>query len=335
MLDKTPSNAGEGAGHSPYGVKPVTTQDITMPSLRQLEYLVALTEHGHFKRAADQVGVSQPTLSVQVSELEKRLGVQLIERSRAGLVLTPIGDIVVVHARAILDHVRAIREAANVHHGGLAGVLKLGIPPSIGPYLLPYLIAPLHRTYPELKLYVREDVPVDLPDGLEAGRYDLLITPIPTRPGDFVAQPLFREPLHLIVPADHPLAAMQSIPRTRLSGEAILALGPGHQLRTQVAALCEEFGAELATSFEGTSLDTLRQMVGMGLGLTFLPDLYVRREMPSDTAAVLIKLEGRPLYRTIGISWRRSSAQHADFAALADLIRAMLRQELPDLTVIA
>ncbi len=305
-----------------------------MPSLRQLEYLVALSETRHFRRAADRVGVSQPTLSAQLAELERRLGVQLVERSRAGIIMTPIGDQVLQHAREIARQERAIRELARSHQGGLSGLVRLGLPHTIGPYLLPFLIGPLHSAYPDLRLYVREDVPTALPDGLEAGEHDLLILPVPIRSGDFESLPLFREPLHLVAPIDHPFARVGAVHKAELKGESILALGPGNQLRTQVAALCEEFGAQLLSSYEGTSLDTLRQMVGMGMGLTFLPDLYVRRELHTDRAVRQIELEGRALYRTIGIVWRSSSALGAAFALLADDIRATLRRELPDITLL-
>lgn len=305
-----------------------------MPSLRQLEYFVALSQTRHFRRAADRVGVSQPTLSAQLAELERRLGVQLIERARSGIVITPIGEQILARAVEITTHARAIRELARSHQGGLTGLVRLGLPHTIGPYLLPHLIGPLHRGYPGLRLYVREDFPLALPDGLESGEHDLLITPVPIRNGDFETAPIFREKLLLVAPVDHPLAKAGEAQRSQLKGEPILALAPGHQLRTQVAALCEEFGADLLTSYEGTSLDTLRQMVGMGLGLTFLPELYTRRELATDTAVGIVELKGRALYRTIGLVWRSSSALAAAFKTLGADIRATLRRELPDLAVL-
>lgn len=305
-----------------------------MPSLRQLEYLVALDETRHFRRAADRVGVSQPTLSAQLSELEKRLGVQLIERNRTGVVLTSVGQQILKLAQEITRQARSIHEIARSHHGGLAGLVRLGLPHTIGPYLLPHLIAPLHRAYPGLRLYVREDVPTVLPDGLERGEHDLLILPVPTRSGDFESLSLFRETLHLVAPADHPLARSGSAQKTELKDQPVLALGTGHQLRTQVEALCEEFGAQLLTSYEGTSLDTLRQMVGMGLGLTFLPELYVRKELGADSAVRVVALKGRTLYRTIGLVWRSSSALGPAYTKLADDIREALRRDLPDLTLL-
>lgn len=304
-----------------------------MPSLRQLEYLVALSDARHFRRAAEQMGVSQPTLSAQVAELERRLGVQLVERNPSGVLMTSVGERVLVHAHQVISNVQAIRELAQSHRGGLSGVLRLGLPHSIGPYLLPYLIGPLHRAHKDLRLYVREDLPLILPDALERGVHDVLIVPIPIRSGEFAVEPLYRERLHLVAPADHPLAIAGGARRSDLRDQPVLALGPGHQLRTQVEELCDEFGAQLLTSFEGTSLDTLRQMVGMGLGLTFLPELYVRRELPGDTAVRLVELKGRALFRTIGLVWRRSSALGDSIRELAGEIKATLKTHLPDITI--
>lgn len=305
-----------------------------MPSLRQLEYLIALSDTRHFRKAAEQMGVSQPTLSAQLAELERRLGVQLVERNTSGVLMTPVGERVLAHARQVASSVQAIRELAQSHRGGLSGVLRMGLPHTIGPYLLPYLIGPLHRAHKDLRLYVREDLPLALPDALERGVHDVLIVPIPIRSGEFVIEPLYRERLHLVAPIDHALAIAGSARRSDLKDEPVLALGPGHQLRTQVEELCGEFGAQLLTSFEGTSLDTLRQMVGMGLGLTFLPDLYVRRELPGDTAVKSVELKGRALFRTIGLVWRRSSALGDSIGELASEIKAALKISFPDIAIL-
>jgi LysR family transcriptional regulator, hydrogen peroxide-inducible genes activator len=313
--------------------KPLSTE-WPLPSLRQLEYFVALSRTRHFRRAADRAGVSQPTLSAQLSELERRLGVQLVERSRSGIVITAIGTQVLRLAEEIVERAKAIEDLTRSHQGGLSGLVRLGLPHTIGPYLLPHLIGPLHRSYPGLRLYVREDFPQALPDGLESGDHDLVILPVPVRKGDFETVPLFRERLHLVAAADHRLAQAGTADKNDLKGEPILALAQGHQLRTQVAQLCEEFGAELMTSYEGTSLDTLRQMVGMGLGLTFLPELYTRRELVQDGDVRIVPLTGRPLNRTIGLVWRTASALSPAFKGLAEEVRATLRAELKDLTVL-
>lgn len=146
-----------------------------MPSLRQLEYLLAIDEQRHFRRAAAKVGVSQPTLSAQISTLEQTLGAQLVERSRSRVLLTPVGNEIAVIARRMLRDAQEIRDVATHKLGEPGGTIRLGLPPTIGPYLLPRVIPRIHRAYPDLKLYVREDMPLNLPEGLDIGKYDVII----------------------------------------------------------------------------------------------------------------------------------------------------------------
>lgn len=279
-----------------------------MPSIRQIEYLVALHQMRHFRRAAEQVGVSQPTLSVQLKAMEERLGGQLVERSRSGVIFTPLGESIIGNARRILRDVQEIRETALSYGKAFGGTIRLGLPPTIGPYLLPRMLPNLHTAYPSLRLYVREEVPQTLPRALQDGRYDVLITPLPVRGLDLESQPLFREPLFITMASDHPLAAKHEIERGDLRGQSILTLEAGHQLHEQVEAMCEEFGARLQFDFEGTSLDTLRQMVGMGSGLSFLPGLYVRSVLGQDDSVKARQIKGAAIFRTIGLVWRRTSA---------------------------
>lgn len=297
-----------------------------MPSLRQLEYLLAVDEQRHFRRAAAKVGVSQPTLSAQLSTLEQSLGAQLVERNRSRVLLAPVGQQIVEIARRIMRDVQEIKEVATHKLGEPGGTIRLGLPPTIGPYLLPRVIPRIHRAYPELKLYVREDVPRNLPDGLDEGKYDVVIMPVPVAAEGLESVLLFREPLYLVVPADSELAQVEQIERKALKHTSILTLETGHHLREQVESLCAEFGAELRTDFEGTSLDTVRQMVGMGMGLSFLPGLYVHTTMAKDASVKPIELKGRTLYRTIGLIWRDTSARKPEFEQLAQHIRETVRK---------
>lgn len=297
-----------------------------MPNLRQLEYLVALSETLHFKRAAERTNSTQPTLSEQLKALEERLGVQLVERSRTRVLLTPIGHQVVEVARRMLRDAGEIRMLASSGGRELSGLLRLGVPPTIGPYLLPLVLPALHKAYPSLKVYVREGLPDELPRMLEDGRLDLVITPLPIAQGEFTSVTLFREPLLLTVGADHPLASRHTVRKEDLNGEDMLALGPGHQLHDAVLSLCAEFGARLRLDFEGTSLDTLREMVVMGLGITFLPSLYVQREILADPHLKTMSIEGRAIHRTLGMVWRRTSALQGDYEKLAGFFRSAVRQ---------
>lgn len=304
-----------------------------MPSIRQLEYLVAVAESLHFRRAAERCNTTQPTLSEQLKALEERLGAQLVERDRARVVLTPVGVQVVQIARRVLGDVAEMRSLAQTGGRELAGLLRLGLPPTIGPYLLPHVLPGLHADYPELRLFIREALPSQLPGSLEDGSLDVIITMLPLRQEDFEAVQLFREPLMLAVAADHPFAGRGQIERAELAGQDVLALGPGHQLHDVVHSLCEEFGARLRHDFAGTSLDTLREMVVMGLGVTFLPGLYVKREIVTDPSLRLVEIKGRSLSRTVGMAWRRASARRDSYAKLAAFFQGAIEGKFKDLSV--
>ncbi len=303
-----------------------------MPSIRQLEYLVAIADTLNFRRAAERTNTTQPTLSGQLKALEERLGVQLVERGTSRVMMTPIGAQVVAVARRTLRDINQIHQLAASGGKDLSGVLRLGLPPTIGPYLLPMVLPRLHKSFPNLKLYIREELPDALPRALEEGSLDIVITLLPVPEAELVSHALFREPLYLVVGADHPLANRVSVQPSDLSDQDVLALGPGHQLHHVVVALCEEFGARLRYEFEGTSLDTLREMVVMGLGITFLPGLYVRREILSDPNLKVLELHGRAIYRHVGIVWRKSSPLQASYEQIAGFFSQAVESELADLT---
>lgn len=297
-----------------------------MPNLRQLEYLVAIADTRHFRRAAERANTTQPTLSEQLKALEIRLGVQLVERSRPQAILTPIGAQVVVIARRMLADAEEIRSLAVSGGRELAGVMRLGLPPTIGPYLLPSVIPKLRQRFPKLKLYVREELPGSLVGALIEGRHDLIITTLPARGGDIVAEPLFRELLYIAVPQGHNLASKQSLQRADLAGQDILALGQGHQLHDVAIGLAEDFGGKVRFDYEGTSLDTLREMVAMGLGITFLPGLYLRAVAMRDENIKVMELVDRTLDRSVGLVWRNTSARHERYLELADLLRGIIAE---------
>lgn len=305
-----------------------------MPSIRQIEYLVALADIRHFRRAAEHVGVSQPTLSTQLSALEEELGVQLVERSRSAVLITPIGKQVLAVGRQVLRDMQVIQDIVAGQQGGLVGTVRLGLPPTIGPYLLPMMLPELHRDHPSLKFHIREDVPSALPRSLRDGLYDVIVAPLPVQSADFETVSIFREPLHVVVPEDHELARKGFVERSDLSGESVLALERGHQLHEQVEAICDEFGARLLFDYEGTSLDTLRQMVAMGMGISFLPDLFVKAALQQPAGVVPLELKGRALYRTIGMAWRRTSAREDDFRALIGFVRRTIDREFKSCTLL-
>lgn len=304
-----------------------------MPNVRQLEYLVAIADTLHFRRAAERCNTTQPTLSEQLKALEDKLGVLLVERSRSRVVMSPVGLQVVEVARRVLVNIAEIRALAISGGRELSGLLRLGVPPTIGPYLLPHVLPALHKAHPDLKLYIRESSPSELPGSLEDGALDVIITMLPVQGAEFESTFIFREPLLLAVGTDHPFARHSVVERASLAGQDVLALGKGHQLHDAVQSLCVELGATLRYEFEGTSLDTLREMVMMGLGITFLPGLYARREIIGDPNLKLLTIRGRAVHRTVGMVWRKTSAQQASYIKLAEYFKSAVPDQFDDFTV--
>lgn len=295
-----------------------------MPNLRQLEYLVALAETRHFRRAAERTNSTQPTLSEQVKALEERLGLQLVERSTARVIITPVGQRIVEIARRMLRDAGEIRAIAASGAKEMSGLVRLGLPPTLGPYLMQRAAPELHKLYPDLKLYMREELPKSLPHALEDGVHDVIISPMPVRGAELECVTLFREPLLFTVAADHPLARRKSISLADLKGQDVLTLGPGHQLHDPIQALCKEAGANLKFEFEGTSLDMLREMIGMGLGASFMPGLYVRRELQEDASVACFEIKDRNVFCTVGMAWRATSARRPTYLKLAEFFKAEL-----------
>jgi LysR family hydrogen peroxide-inducible transcriptional activator len=305
-----------------------------MPKLRQLEYLVALSQELHFRRAAERVNVTQPTLSTQIQELEKTLKASLVERSASIVTLTPLGRQVVERAKRVLSDVQDIVDLAASSQHGFNGTIRVGVPPTLGPYLLPHIVPELHAIYPQLKLYVREGKPAELQMELQAGSHDMVISPLPIRHSDLEVERLFREPLRVVATPDHPLASKDLIERHELAGQNVLAIEKGHHLHDQVEQLCEDFDAVLLRDYEGTSLDTLRLMVGMGVGIAFLPSLYVQSEIGNRGEIAVLNLKNVNLYRQIGLTWRRRAVHAHLYKEIADIIRATAEDKLSDVIVI-
>lgn len=305
-----------------------------MPTLQQLRYLALLCETLHFRRAAERAHVTQPTLSAQLSALEEKLGVQLVERSRSRVVITPEGEAIAERARRILSEVAEITEIARRGQQQLAGTIRVGVVQSLGSYFLPLVIPDLHRRYPDLRLYVREGLGDDLIRRLESGALDLLFLPLPATGAEFEVARLFREPLLAVAATDHPIAGLSRVPRDRLAGERILTLETGHRLHDQIRRICEETGAELSLDYGATSLDTIRQMVAMGLGISLLPALYVRSEVQPNTLVTARPLQGPQPFRAVGMVWRERAARGADYRELAQTIRQILHATTPEVTVI-
>ncbi|MCG8442952.1 MAG: hydrogen peroxide-inducible genes activator [Caulobacterales bacterium] len=298
-----------------------------------MRYLLALEDAKHYRRAAENCGISQPSLTAQIQNLERALGVHLVERSRSGVALTPVGREVADRARRVLDEVQSLADFAAGAQRGLVGTIRLGAKPTLGPYLLPHVVARLHRLYPDLNLYVREGAPRELEHELSRGVHDVILAQLPVAGSELVTERLFREPLYLAVAADHPLAREPEVTVQHLAGLEVLSLSPLFHLHDQITALCQEFGATLVRDYEGTSLDALRLMVGMGMGVTFLPALYVRSEIPTRGEVVAKKLHGKSIARFVGLVWRKSAGKAESFQQITRVIREVASRRFPDLTV--
>ncbi len=305
----------------------------TALTLRQLKYLIALGETQHFRRAAERCHITQPSLSAQLQSMEEILGVQLVERSRSGVALTPVGREVATRARTILDSVQGIIDFTAGAQHGLVGTIRLGAKSTLGPYLLPHVVAKLHKRHPELNLYVRDGAPRELEHELMDGLHDIIIAQLPMMGSELMVERLFREPLYLGVASDHPLAQVDEVAPAQLKELKILSLSPQYHLHDQIIALCNEFGANLSRDYEGTSLDALRQMVGMGMGATFLPALYARSEIHARSEVVVKPIAGKRIDRSVGLVWRKSGGRNESYLRVAEVIREVVASKFKDLIV--
>jgi len=296
------------------------------PSPRQLEYFIAIAETGHFGRAAQRCHVSQPTLSAQFRLLEDQLGVALVDRGRGSAVLTPTGEVLLAVARQTLENLDEIVSIATARKAGLGGLVRLGVAPTFGSYFMPHLLPMLKGAYPELEIYIREERPARLGQDLHRAMLDCILVSAPLDVENTMSQPVCTEDLLVGVPADHKLAHLSSIPLTALKGERFLSLGPGYQLYQAVQALCQASGAHLLEDYEGTSLDAIRQMVSIGMGLALFPAAYIASEFHKEDRVRLLQIEGLPLKRDVVMAWRRNSPRSDHFGVVGDLARQTVRQ---------
>jgi len=291
-------------------------------TIRHLSYFVALAEAGSFTRAAERMGVSQPSLSQQIRALETIIGAALFERGGPAI-LTPLGRDLLDRARRILLDVADLEDFRATSGDPLIGTIRLGVSPTLGAYLLPALVARLHREHPTLRVHVREGLPTALASGLGTGVHDLILAQLPVSGGAFHSERLFREPLYVAMASDHPLKAKAIIAPSDLRGTSLLTLLPEYRLAEQVAAIAVDVGANVLRDYEGTSLDAIRQMAGMGMGLALLPELYVRQEIREGDDVVVRKIKGSRYYRDIGLLWRQGAGRAPAYGVIADLLRAV------------
>ena len=290
------------------------------PTLRQLEYFVAVADRLNFRKAAESCFVSQPSLSAQIAQLEALLGVKLFERDRRGVQLTPAGQELVPSARETLACCDRFGQLARSFGAPFKGPLRLGVIPTVGPYLLPRVLPALGEAYPDLQVFLREDMTSRLLEQLEQGRLDLLVLAIDVELGNVSTQPLFSDPFVLALHEADELCRLEEANLSDLEGRDVLLLEEGHCFREQTLPLCDSVGADELDGFRASSLGTITQMVASGLGITLLPELAVEREAAAVRGLRVVPFGADGPSRSVGLAWRANSPRADEYRALGETL---------------
>jgi LysR family hydrogen peroxide-inducible transcriptional activator len=293
-------------------------------NLKDLKYLVALADTGHFGKAAERSFVSQPTLSAQLKKLEEYLGVKLVERQPKNVQLTEVGRQIVIRARRMLDEGDEIVALARSNTDPFAGKLKIALIPTVGPYLLPRVMQRIRKGLPHLGLMLYEYQTEALLKRLHDGEIDLGIMAMPALADGVESRDLYRENFTVALPNNHPLAAKSNIKVQDLKGHTLLLLEDGHCLRDQALEVCSRVDVKEAEDFRATSLETLRQMVVAGLGVTLLPEMAVESPFGSQRGLTVRQFAKPAPSRTVGAVWRKTTTRGAAINAVCDLIEGVM-----------
>ncbi|MDW6002734.1 DNA-binding transcriptional regulator OxyR [Vibrio mangrovi] len=292
-------------------------------NIRDFEYLVSLAEHRHFRKAAEACFVSQPTLSGQIRKLEDELGTVLLERSSRRVLFTDAGLQLVEQAKHILKEIKTFKDMASGQGEDMSGPMHIGFIPTVGPYLLPRIVPALKTHFPDLELYLHEAQTSQLVRQLEEGKLDCLVLASVEETKPFKEIEIYNEPMSLAVPADHPWAKNEQLDMSKLKGKTVLMLGDGHCLRDQALGFCFAAGAKDDERFKATSLETLRNMVAAGAGITLLPELSLPDCREKDGVCYLKAVNPVPS-RTLALVYRPGSPLRQRFEQLATVIRQRL-----------
>jgi LysR family hydrogen peroxide-inducible transcriptional activator len=296
----------------------------TLPSLQQLRFLASLAEHRHFGRAAEACAVTQSTLSAGIQELEERLGVTLVERNRKRMMLTPLGEDVVARGRRLLSDAEELVDVARGGREPLSGPLRLGVIPTIGPYVIPALMQRLGLEFPKLQLYLREEQTAALLEKLASGHLDLALLALPYDVGEMETMELGEDPILVALPRNHSLAGLRRVERDALAGQNLILMEDGHCLRSHALAACRLAGPNRNEVFQGTSVRTVIQMVAGGLGVTLVPQMALAAELPSDGSLVARRLAADAPPRRIALAWRPSSPRKSEFRRFGGYAKSVL-----------
>ena len=293
-----------------------------LPTIKQLQYLVALHETGHFGRAAEASFVSQSTLSAGIRELETLLGVTLVERSRRVVRFTPLGDKVVAKAHRLLREAEELSELVQASGTPLSGELRMSVIPTIAPFMLPHILPRLRKERPALKLFLREETSADAIESLQHGRVDCVLLALPFATGDIEYEHICDDKLFVAFPKDDPRDPPASIPPSMIDEGQLLLLEDGHCLKEHALAACNRPELNASATMIGTSLHTLVQMVDNGLGITMLPEMAIKAGILQGTEIIARPLATENPSRDIALIWRKNSPRGEEFRLLAEELRA-------------
>jgi LysR family hydrogen peroxide-inducible transcriptional activator len=292
-----------------------------LPTLKQLQYLVALKDHGHFGRAAEACFVTQSTLSAGLRELESLIGITLVERTRRVVRFTPLGLRIADKAQRVLREAEELGDMARAAGKPLSGDLRMGVIPTIAPFLLPRMLPQLRAAWPELKLYLREETTSAACDSLHRGQLDCILLALPYACGDVESEDLFEDRLFVAFPAGDAANLGASIGSDAIDETRLLLLEDGHCLKDHVLAACNRPELRAEAAMLGTSLHTLVQMVDNGLGVTLLPQMALDAGILKDTTIVARPLHADHPSRRIALAWRRGSPREKEFRLLAEALK--------------
>lgn len=295
---------------------------VYLPTLKQLQYLIALHDHGHFGRAAESCFITQSTLSASLRELEALLGNMLVERTRRVVRFTPLGHRIVAKARRVLHEAEELADMARAERAPLTGELRMGVIPTIAPFLLPSVLPRLRERYPDLKLYLREETSQAACESLQRGQLDCVLLAMPFSCGDVDGTTLFDDPLLVAFPPGEDSLPDQVEPDELAPGRLML-LEDGHCLKEHALAACNRPELRAGSMILGTSLHTLVQMVDNGLGVTLVPQMAVQAGVLDPTGIRLRPLQSEHAVREIALVWRRASPRAEEFQLLAETLRPL------------
>lgn len=292
-----------------------------LPTLKQLQYLCALAEYRHFGQAAEACFVTQSTLSAGIRDLEDVLQAKVAERTNRSVMITPLGERLTEKAKDLLRAAEDMMDLAHSYSAPLSGPLRLGVIPTVGPYMLPRVLPDIHRKYPKLELYLREEGTDRLLELLEEGKIDAALLAFPYETAGFETKILFEDHFMLACPSDHPLAGRKCVDTDDLADYPLMLLTEGHCLSRHAIEACHLEGRFKKKNYEATSLPTLVQMVAVGMGVTLLPQMAVDAGVTKGLDIALVPLAETVGTRRIGLTWRKTSARADEFRMLGDMLK--------------